>query len=225
MNMIQLSAKWVGMPAAYLEGALLAANLSPAPLAPDTWFELLTANTPNETSDEGFIEDESQAITTEDRRAILSHLEQQHLLLMRNEYQLPSALINSPTLDLTVTKAHKNFAEGFLALWPYVEPAWQNTSITDGTKRMLSALVTCILLLQDEEETLKQLSEAGLGALPKLSVLYSQFDLMVNEVAQAANDNIMGQKASAVNPFKTLGRNDPCLCGSLKKFKKCCGEV
>jgi uncharacterized protein YchJ len=20
-----------------------------------------------------------------------------------------------------------------------------------------------------------------------------------------------------------LGRNDPCLCGSLKKFKKCCG--
>jgi uncharacterized protein len=26
----------------------------------------------------------------------------------------------------------------------------------------------------------------------------------------------------AVNPFKNVGRNDPCPCGSGKKFKKCC---
>ncbi|MBV8825210.1 MAG: DUF1186 domain-containing protein [Hyphomicrobiales bacterium] len=26
----------------------------------------------------------------------------------------------------------------------------------------------------------------------------------------------------AVNPFKEVGRNDPCPCGSGKKFKKCC---
>ena len=24
------------------------------------------------------------------------------------------------------------------------------------------------------------------------------------------------------NPFKQIGRNDPCPCGSGKKFKKCC---
>ena len=22
-----------------------------------------------------------------------------------------------------------------------------------------------------------------------------------------------------------IGRNDPCICGSLKKYKKCCGEI
>jgi hypothetical protein len=27
----------------------------------------------------------------------------------------------------------------------------------------------------------------------------------------------------AVNPFRHVGRNDPCPCGSGKKFKKCCG--
>jgi uncharacterized protein len=27
----------------------------------------------------------------------------------------------------------------------------------------------------------------------------------------------------AVNPHKGVGRNDPCPCGSGKKFKKCCG--
>jgi hypothetical protein len=28
----------------------------------------------------------------------------------------------------------------------------------------------------------------------------------------------------AVNPFRHVGRNDPCPCGSGKKFKKCCGR-
>ncbi len=223
--MIQLSDKWVGRPAAYLEGALLAANLSPAPLAPESYFELLTDNTREENTTGDLINEKSQRITAEDTSALLSYLAQQHLLLMRNEYQLPDVLMSPLSPDFRVTKEHKTFAEGFLALWPYIEPAWQNARSTDGTKRMLSALVTCVLLLQNEEDTLRQLNEAGLGALPKLSALYGQFDLMVNEVAQAANENILGQKASAVNPFKTLGRNDPCVCGSLKKFKKCCGET
>ena len=28
--------------------------------------------------------------------------------------------------------------------------------------------------------------------------------------------------APAVNQFRDVGRNDPCPCGSGKKFKKCC---
>ena len=27
-----------------------------------------------------------------------------------------------------------------------------------------------------------------------------------------------------MNPFAGIGRNDPCSCGSGKKFKKCCGR-
>jgi hypothetical protein len=30
------------------------------------------------------------------------------------------------------------------------------------------------------------------------------------------------ERGPAVNPFKGIGRNDPCPCGSGKKFKKCC---
>ncbi|MDW3170845.1 SEC-C metal-binding domain-containing protein, partial [Vibrio sp. Y184] len=26
------------------------------------------------------------------------------------------------------------------------------------------------------------------------------------------------------NPFKDVGRNDPCPCESGKKFKQCCGK-
>jgi hypothetical protein len=30
------------------------------------------------------------------------------------------------------------------------------------------------------------------------------------------------QAGTAVNPYRDVGRNDPCPCGSGKKFKKCC---
>ena len=30
-------------------------------------------------------------------------------------------------------------------------------------------------------------------------------------------------KGSTVNPDKTPARNEPCSCGSGKKYKKCCG--
>ena len=34
------------------------------------------------------------------------------------------------------------------------------------------------------------------------------------------------RQGPAVNPYKDIGRNDPCPCGSGKKFKKCClGKV
>jgi preprotein translocase subunit SecA len=33
-------------------------------------------------------------------------------------------------------------------------------------------------------------------------------------------DNAPGR--GTTNPFKHVGRNDPCPCGSGKKFKKCC---
>ena len=31
-------------------------------------------------------------------------------------------------------------------------------------------------------------------------------------------------KAEKEKMFKNVGRNDPCPCGSGKKFKKCCGK-
>jgi len=33
-----------------------------------------------------------------------------------------------------------------------------------------------------------------------------------------------GEKSSVVLNSSKVGRNDPCLCGSGKKYKKCCGK-
>jgi hypothetical protein len=40
-----------------------------------------------------------------------------------------------------------------------------------------------------------------------------------NKVKELSLENPPEQ---AINPNRDIGRNDPCLCGSNKKFKKCC---
>lgn len=35
---------------------------------------------------------------------------------------------------------------------------------------------------------------------------------------------INGVQEPYINPFAGIGRNDPCPCGSGKKYKKCCGK-
>jgi uncharacterized protein len=59
---------------------------------------------------------------------------------------------------------------------------------------------------------------------PTLNDFIDQIDLMIAEVAQAADEAMTGAKSQSVNPYKNIGRNDECPCGSGKKFKQCCGK-
>jgi SWIM/SEC-C metal-binding protein len=37
-------------------------------------------------------------------------------------------------------------------------------------------------------------------------------------------ETLMQGGAVAIRRAQTVGRNDPCMCGSGRKFKKCCGQ-
>ncbi|MDD1781343.1 SEC-C domain-containing protein [Enterovibrio sp. ZSDZ35] len=211
-TLIEMPQDWDGMPASFIEGALLAANLSPAPLDPDVWMPILQTG--------GMDEDNVELITIDQKKAVLMRFEQQYALLMRHQYTLPESL----SLEGERSAEHQVFSEGFLAVWPHIEPAWQEVTVSDGSRRMLSALMTTMLFLHDEQGTLAQMQEAGLTSLPSPEKYYKQMELMINEVALAADEVQQGSGAQAVNPYKSVGRNDPCPCGSGKKFKKCCGK-
>ena len=45
-------------------------------------------------------------------------------------------------------------------------------------------------------------------------------------IAKATSTNIDGgdKKGKTIVKGKKIGRNDPCPCGSGKKYKKCCGR-
>ncbi|GAD80346.1 YecA family protein [Vibrio ezurae] len=183
----------------FWEGAILAANLTVKPLEPEAWAQPLCG--------EGFIEV---------RPLIVEHINAQYARLKANQYS---------ALELTQDNAEHlaDLAEGFLSVWPIVEQEWQSQELTDGTARMLSALLTTLSLLVDEEQTHAQMKQAGYEDLPQRADLQPQLDLMINEVAQAADELMVGNKSQTLNPYKGVGRNDICPCGSGKKFKKCCG--
>ena len=71
----------------------------------------------------------------------------------------------------------------------------------DTTRLFLSAKIQVI----DEQEAPKEMVESGAGAAVKIS-----------------NPDEEEENVSA-KPTAKVGRNDPCPCGSGKKYKKCCG--
>ena len=48
--------------------------------------------------------------------------------------------------------------------------------------------------------------------------------VIANMNARQLNRIFGEQQEPYVNPYAKIGRNDPCPCGSGKKYKKCCGR-
>lgn len=48
---------------------------------------------------------------------------------------------------------------------------------------------------------------------------FDNFDESISEI-----DNLEEKQEPYVNPYRKIGRNDPCPCGSGKKYKRCCGR-
>ena len=214
-TLMTLPSHWQGMSAAFIEGALFAANANPKPMEPEIWLPVLI----NGGGDEAAV----VMVDDADKMPILSHFEMQYRKVKAGEYQLPTNLIWQQ--DGSNQNALREFAEGFLAVWAFIEPNWQQQTVSDGTMRMLSALLTTLMLLVDETETLALMEQAGVTGVPAPTELYAQLPLMLTEVMMAADQLQIGFGAQAINPFKGIGRNDLCPCKSGKKFKKCCGKT
>lgn len=144
-------------------------------------------------------------------------IHKQHNRILRNEYSV-LALTDNNSEQLA------DFAEGFMSVWPMIEEQWQDTELNDGLQRMLQALLTTMMLAIDESTTQQHMRDAGIENPPALSDLIDQLDLMISEAALGADELMVGNKAKSLNPFKGVGRNDPCPCESGKKFKQCCGK-
>lgn len=196
MKTIELPKDWQGESCYFLEGAVLASNFAVKPLEPEIWYPSV-----------GIDKDEAAEL-------LVPRINEQHITLQRSEYIL-SELTPEQLSDL---------AEGFMTVWPVVEAQYQEVQVLDSTLRMLQALLTTLMLAIDEQNTQQQMKASGIEQPPELADFLPQLDVMVMEVALAADELMMGQKGQSVNPYKGIGRNDPCPCNSGKKFKQCCGQ-
>ena len=60
---------------------------------------------------------------------------------------------------------------------------------------------------------------------PKQQYRETKVDLNdVNQQAAAARDTRDQPPRAPIRAEKTVGRNEPCPCGSWKKYKNCCGK-
>ncbi len=157
----------------FLEGAVLAANLTTKPLAPETWLEPLLG--------EGF-----KAL----QPVIEEQIHKQHNYILRNEYSI-LALTNDDSDQLA------DFAEGFMSVWSMIEEQWHDVVLNDGLERMLQALLTTMMLAIDEEQTQQQMRDAGIETPPALMDFIDQLDLMINEVALGADELMVGKNPRA----------------------------
>ncbi|XAW88747.1 YecA family protein [Vibrio sp. CDRSL-10 TSBA] len=187
----------------FIEGAVYAANLATKPLDPEEWLQAVFG-------------EQAGAI----KPAVVEQIHAQYNQLKQNSYGLLALLAAQPESS---EEALADFAEGFMNVWPHVEPLWHEVHLSDGSVRMLQALLTTLMLAIDEEQTHAEMKAAGYDSPPNLASMIKQLDLMVHEVALAADEAMLGSKAQSINPFKDIGRNDACPCGSGKKFKQCCG--
>ncbi|WP_428772788.1 SEC-C metal-binding domain-containing protein [Vibrio sp.] len=185
----------------FFEGAILAANFTTQPLEPESWLTPLFG--------------EQAAVL---RPQVTEQIQAQYQALKSGQYSLLTLLDTSQPEQLA------DLAEGFMSVWPQLEPQWQQAQLADGTLRMLQALLTTFMLAIDEAQTREQMELAGIVPAPRLTDFVDQLDVMVSEVALAADELMHGSKAQSVNPFKQVGRNQDCPCGSGNKFKHCCGQ-
>ena len=83
-----------------------------------------------------------------------------------------------------------------------------------GSKKYPLALVVT------SEERLQEVEALVAGADLYAQVSIDKTDGAVESIAELTS---LLNKVSTVNEDKTPARNDPCSCGSGKKYKKCCG--
>jgi len=93
----------------------------------------------------------------------------------------------------------------------------QNDPVKEYTKEGFALFDDMILRIQ--EDTVKYLFNLNIQVVPsdeaKEKVDFSQMKTNENE--------IVGKPADPASAQNKVGRNDPCPCGSGKKYKKCCG--
>ncbi len=193
--------EYMAVSSTFAEGAILAANLACRPVDKTMW--------------QSIILDEIEGVNDV---ALVRQFEAQYQSLITHSYVL------SDVIALDLPSQRKEWANGFLNGWSIVEETWFDAPLDDGTQRLLQALITLCMLIVDGESTQQQMKEAGIEEIPTVEQLIENIDMIIYELVQYADSQLLGHGSQRVNPYKDVGRNDPCPCLSGKKFKACCGK-
>lgn len=123
------------------------------------------------------------------------------------------------------------WARGFLAGHTYLEDVWIECT-PDALDKELGAMLVALTFFSSPalaeayhkegkgKTSLEHLAETIVMVFPNAMVEYADLGRSIFLALREAGD--LGEEPS---DHQKIGRNDPCPCGSRKKFKKCCGAM
>jgi uncharacterized protein len=145
--------------------------------------------------------------------------------------ELPTKLGLTPS-----GKANKSLAEfssGYLKGFSWLSQTWETMLPKDNLEgsRSLSVLNAILARFVDEKAATKaqpefyqQLPDMA-GCVKVLPNLLSAVGMLGKDLSSSKSEDNKSERITrspTKNETRSIGRNDPCPCGSGKKFKKCC---
>jgi uncharacterized protein len=194
---------------AWTEGVLTAAAIGPERTRPDEWARAVFGAEP-------VYDDAAQAQASLTMLALMYNgiLSELH---RRGPDYVPVFLDCAEEGEAVALGAH--WAAGFIAGTQLRGEAWESLILTEQGKLRLSVIVGLLtdsegksLFLKGEPEEIAAAREDALGWL----------GLAVHEISEHWRTRTRQMDPGKIDPFRKTGRNDPCPCGSGKKYKKCC---
>lgn len=193
-----------------LNGFFYAISQAPVPVSASDWLgDVLPLF--------GHIEPASNALN-----AVLSlqrHIEQ---ACEKQEYPIPDTAGMDAVNQIKPGHRMNDWSLGFEAGFIHARPLWL-TLVPAELRSELDSLYFALSFFASPDKAREfiarrssplrpeQLADQILGQFPKAADLFSRLSISVGAVAQ-----------SAAEPRQSVGRNDPCPCGSGKKYKHCC---
>lgn len=184
-----------------LIGLFNAVAVAPSMMPPSTWLPIVLPDGPRAN------------FTADQTRALVDLLLRQYNDVV-TAFQVDAVVSPPPEEE----EACVQFASGFVA-GAELDPAW----IEDETHR---SLLAPFAYLCDRHDLVSPEDLEEYAANPNIrSVLCNELGELVADAYDFFRNS--GAIAPAQTPIRRegprVGRNDPCPCGSGKKFKKCCG--
>lgn len=144
----------------------------------------------------------------------------------------PGCEIRTPPLDNLADDAPlSQWARGFLTGHTYLDDIWNDYTPEELDEELGSMLMVLTFFATPTlaeayhkegkgKSSLEQLADTVVGIFPDAMIEYAHLGRSIYQ-ARCETGDLNQAPLSRPN----IGRNDPCPCGSRKKFKKCCGAT
>ena len=134
----------------------------------------------------------------------------------------PTKRITAEVMEAAATDAEHGF-EQLVGVEPELALRRMLFQRDLGEPDLLAELMRLMFEESEQDPDLEPSVGATFLALKAVALAYERANDLAAEESKGSLGNAL--EAQLGHPLPKIGRNDPCPCGSGKKFKKCCGQV